>query len=254
MSSSNAATPTKNSLHPERSNPPRFRKRKLLFAVLLGLVAVAAFHRQLLPIAFHWLDVGEPPQKSTAVFVLLGENDIRPFVAAALVNTGYAEEVMFAKFTPQGLTKQERPSHEVYRDIMLKRGVPADRIRLLNAEITNTFTETDALLDYMQDYPDATVTVVTSHYHTRRTRWSLRRQLGDHADRLRFVSAPFDDFEADDWWLHMRGFDYVMIEYIKLLGYWLLFGYGLWWITGSFALLVAALLFAAAHEARNSLE
>ena len=236
-SSARAATPANN------PRPSGFRKRKALLAVLLGLIVLVVFHRQLLPFACRWLDVGEAPQKSTAIFVLMGENDIRPFVAAALVNTGYAEEVLFAKYTPQGLTKQERPSHEVYRHIMLKRGVPADRIRILDAEITNTFTETDALLGYMQERPDATVTVVTSHYHTRRTRWSLRHQLGDHFERLRFVSAPFDDFEADDWWLHMRGFDYVMIEYIKLLGYWLLFGYGLWWLTGGFALMIAAWFF-----------
>lgn len=210
----------------------RWKKRYFVLGLfaLLGLLIV--FHRQVLPFALYGLDIGEPPQRCDAIFVLLGENDIRPFMAAALVKTGYADEVMFAQFRPVGLTRQERPDHLVYQDIMLKRGVPQEKIRIMEHEATNTFSESKALIGYMDEHPNATVTVLTSSYHTRRARWVFRKNLGKHFSRLRFVSAPFDDFDAHDWWLHMRGFDYVMIEYLKFAGYLVLFGNGLWYVAG----------------------
>lgn len=212
--------------------PSRWKKRHFLFASLVACGLLAVFHRQVFPYALYGLDIGEPPERSDAVFVLLGENDIRPYMAAALVKTGYADEVLFAQFEPVGLTRQERPDHLVYQDIMLKRGVPPEKIRIIEHVATNTFNESKALVGYMNDHPDATVTVVTSSYHTRRARWAFRKNLGKHATRLKFVSAPFDDFDADDWWLHMRGFDYVMIEYLKFAGYIVLFGNGVWYISG----------------------
>lgn len=223
----------------EATVPRRWKKRQFLLAIVLLFGLFVLFHRQVLPYALYGLDIGEPPERCDAVFVLLGENDIRPFMAAALVKTGYADEVMFAQFHPVGLTRQDRPDHLVYQDIMLKRGVPAEKIRIFDHPATNTFNESKALIGYMDEHPNATVTVLTSSYHTRRTRWTFRTNLGKHFRRLRFVSAPFDDFDADDWWLHMRGFDYVMIEYLKFAGYIVLFGNGLWYIAGVAAALVA---------------
>ena len=219
--------------------PRRWKKRYIAFAVIVLFAVLALFHRQVLPYALYGLDIGEPPQRCDAVFVLLGENDIRPFMAAALVKTGYADEVLFAQFRPVGLTRQDRPDHLVYRDIMLKRGVPPEKIRIIDHEATNTFNESKALIGYMNEHPNAKVTVLTSSYHTRRARWAFRQNLGEHFSQLRFASAPFDDFDAGDWWLHMRGFDYVMIEYLKFAGYIVLFGNGLWYIAGGGLLLVA---------------
>ncbi len=212
--------------------PPTRRKKR--YVALVGLLVVAAVllftHKQLLPFALHWLDVGEPPQESQAVFVLLGDNDVRPFVGAALYNTGFAKEILLAQYHPKGVSRQDQPPHEVYRRVFLHRGVPDEHIKLLGSPIANTMTESQVLLDYMEEHPDAIVTVVTNHFHMRRTRWSLRRNLGEYEERLRYVSAPFDDFKADDWWLYKSGWDYVVLEYIKLIAYQFVFGEALWYL------------------------
>lgn len=216
------------------------RRYTLLIGSLIALAVFLLLHRNILPWAARWLDVGEPPVASQAVFVLLGDADTRPFVAAALYNTGYAQEVLFAQVSTKGLTQQQLPEHVCYQRVLRHRGVPDKDIRILGSPIVDTMTESKVLLDYLETNPEAIVTVVTNHFHTRRTRWSLRRNVGKHADRLRYVSAPTDDFDAEDWWLHMRGFDYVLFEYIKLFAYWLFYGHGLWYLA---ALFVAALLF-----------
>ena len=35
--------------------------------------------------------------------------------------------------------------------------------------------------------------------------------------------------DASDWWLFPRGFELIMMEYIKLLGYWVLYGNARWY-------------------------
>ena len=154
------------------------------------------------------------------------------YMAAALYNAGYANEILMASFNPTVSSKQEYPGHEIYRRVFLNRGVPQDRIHILGEQITNTMNESAVLGEYLDLHPAATVTVVTSHYHTRRTRWSFRLHFGSGAKRLRYVSAPEDDFSADDWWLYPKGFEMVGMEHIKIVGYWVMYGRGLWWFGG----------------------
>jgi uncharacterized SAM-binding protein YcdF (DUF218 family) len=218
----------------------KLRKRYILLAFLVALVFGAAAHRHILPLALKWLDIGEAPIKSKAVFVLFGDRDTRPFVAAALYKAGYVEEILMAVNKPLTDSKQTPPSHDVYERVFLHRGVPAQHIRKLgNIGTTNTMNESAVLREYLERNPEALVTVVTTHFHTRRTRWSFRRNLGEHAARLRYVSAPADDFGPDDWWLFPRGFELVFMEYIKLLGYWVFYGNARWVLGGVFLAIVA---------------
>ena len=211
---------------------PKLRKRYFALSACAVMAVLLVAHRQILPYAVRWLDIGEAPVKSDAVFVLFGNNDTRPYVAAALYNAGYANEILMASFNPTVSSKQEYPGHEIYRRVFLNRGVPQDRIHILGEQITNTMNESAVLGEYLDLHPAATVTVVTSHYHTRRTRWSFRLHFGSGAKRLRYVSAPEDDFSADDWWLYPKGFEMVGMEYIKIVGYWVMYGRGLWWFGG----------------------
>ena len=175
----------------------QMRKRFVTLILIALMVVCVLVHRQLLPFAVRWLDVGEEPIPAAAVFVLLGNSDTRPFVAAALYKTGFANEILLGVNQPINKNPQSPPSNEVYRRVLLSRGVPSDKIRMMGSGVTNTMNESQVLLEYMEENPDAIVIVVTTHYHTRRTRWSLRKSVGVHADRLRFVSAPNDDFGCE---------------------------------------------------------
>ncbi len=85
----------------------------------------------------------------------------------------------------------------------------------------------------LAEHPNATVTVVTSNYHTRRTRWAIGRVLDRDAERVRFVSVPTDYFDADCWWRVEEGFATYMKEYLKLPFYWVRYGWGGVWIGGA---------------------
>lgn len=209
-------------------------KSLALLATLVALVlcVLIAMDDVLLPNVMRWLDIGTPPVKSDATFVLLGDEDCRPFIAAALYKTGFTKRILLARLKPFEDDPYDLPTHLIARDVLRKRGVAEEDISFLGDGITNTMNESRTLGKFLEENPNATVTVVTSNFHTRRTRWSMRLLFGNDAERLHFVSSPNDDFRFDDWWKNTRGFRLVMMEHMKLLGYWVCYGNALYWLGG----------------------
>ena len=105
------------------------------------------------------------------------------------------------------------------RQVLLKRGVPAEAIVLLPGEVNSTADEARALKRYLEEHAGRRVAVVTNDYHTRRARWIFRNEIGDRAADLAFFGAPTDDFDAHDWWRSETGFRCYSDEYVKLLAY-----------------------------------
>jgi uncharacterized SAM-binding protein YcdF (DUF218 family) len=165
------------------------------------------------------------------VLVLNGDPNARPFAAAALVKAGLAREVLL---TPQQLTLE---SSAVQDDLILSeldltkcvlraRGLPPEAIRVLPREITSTYDEARALAEFLDGRPDATVTVVTNSFHTRRARWVFRHVLGERAARLVFVGVPRDGVDDATWWRTDHGCVVYLTEYSKFLYYWARHGLG----------------------------
>lgn len=222
--------------------------------VLLALAAPLALAYllpgRLLPPVARLLDVSEAPAPADDVLVLGGGNSTRPFVAAALVKAGLAGRVLLCPdvLRPEAVDGIVPPEYEIDRRVLLARGVPADRITLLEGgPCTGTFDEARALARYLDSRPGRTVTVVTTAWHTRRSRMVLRRVLGDRARALRLVGAPDDGFDAANWYRYEEGWVAYGTEYVKLVGYWV--RYGITW----YHLLAAVLLVAAYAVARRAL-
>jgi len=155
-----------------------------------------------------------------------GGNRTRPFVAAALVNAGLADQVLLCRDKPTlvALDGLLPPEHEIDRQVLLMRGVPADRIILLDDEAGSTFDEAHALGRFLETRPDSSVVVVTTNFHTRRARWIIREVLGERSDGISFVAAPTDGFDESNWWHYEEGFQTYAMEYVKLPYYWARYG------------------------------
>jgi len=205
---------------------------------LVGLLAVGALvvglcsaRGLLLPVFAWWLDVGTQPQRADCVMVLLGDEDVRPFVAAALLRVGLARRVMVARCrTPADMLQGGAPpTHEIVRRVLLLRGVSDDQILILRERVDSTYEEAKALNAFLRREPNVRVTVVTSFYHTRRARWVFNRVLGARARQVSLVSAPADKCRPDNWWQVDDGAKVILAEYLKIafyvarygrLGYW----------------------------------
>jgi uncharacterized SAM-binding protein YcdF (DUF218 family) len=171
-----------------------------------------------------FLDVSEPPARCDYVLPLGGSPDTRPFAAAAFYRAGLARKVILTRPDDAGYQlatgEQFLPNEQDLAHRALEaRGVPAGAIVSLPAEMRSTFDEADALFQFLAGDPDATVTVITSSFHTRRTRWIFRKVFGDQAWRLRFTGITGDGYDSSDWWRDERGCVLVINEYLKLAFY-----------------------------------
>lgn len=106
----------------------------------------------------------------------------------------------------------------MYREILLRKGVPAARIRLFGNGIAST---ADEALTFSREYPAAgkRVLVVTSRYHARRARMIFRRFLPQA--EVRVAATPYEPRRAR-WWKDKFLAEEVFLEAAKTVYY--LFG------------------------------
>jgi uncharacterized SAM-binding protein YcdF (DUF218 family) len=194
--------------------------RRIVLAVLLAGVVVAYNQRHsLLTAAGRSLNVSSPLQEPVDyVMVLGGWPSTRPFVTAEIVRAGLAEKVLVPRFEEsdevrKGIVPSE---NEAIRQVLLRSGVAPDAIVLLDSVVDSTQSEARVLAEFLNQHPGAHVAVVTSDYHTRRTRLLFSRACGNRAGNLRYIGAPTDDFDASNWWQFECGVVNYLTEYLKL--------------------------------------
>ena len=193
-----------------------------------------------LPRLGRWLDVGEPFCRVDYVISLPGDENYRPFVAAAMVNTGFAQRALIVqnKPSPAELDGVAPHASEIVRRVYKYCGVPESKLTVLHGASGTTADDIDVLARFLENHPTATAAIVTSDYHTRRSRWTLRRRLGRLANQLNFVSAPNGIFDSNHWWQTEGGFVIVLTEYMKLIAYAIFYGRAVWWLLGTLLFIV----------------
>jgi uncharacterized SAM-binding protein YcdF (DUF218 family) len=210
----------------------RRRRRWLLLVVAGGLLlALYVGRAKVLTAAANWLDVSEPPRKVEYLIVLNGRPETRAFAAAALIKGGWARSVILSTTVPMGGVKQGRVSwHELDLCILRHEGISEKDVIVVPGNAETTFDEAVAVARYLESVPECRCMVLTDGPHTRRTRWVLAEVLGSKMRQCTMVSAPMDEFQADNWWRSETGFLFIVSEYLKL-GFYSVryggYGYGL---------------------------
>ncbi|HVJ67838.1 MAG TPA: ElyC/SanA/YdcF family protein [Caulifigura sp.] len=186
-----------------------------------------------------WLDIGEIPRAVDHVVLLPGDENVRPFVAAALVKAGLARDILVPQNfpTPAVADGVVPMNHEIISQILDRRGV-GDRLRVLSMKSDGTIDDARATREVLDHEPDAHVAVVTSFYHTRRARMSFRAIYGSRADDFLYISAPVTDITADNWWEGDAGTQMIVTEVVKVVIYWVQYGPGKYWFAAAFVSLI----------------
>jgi len=195
----------------------------------LGLVFVL-LHAPLLRWAGNRLDIGgAPPRRADIIYVFAGGENERPQQAAALFKQGRAPRVMTAgglktdKLVALGIHLTEA---QVNAKVLERNGVPADRIIQFERS-ASTWDEANVLRDYMQKHKLRSAILVTSNFHTRRTRLAARAAFrGYHAD-LYYISAPHPITDLANWWKNEEDLITVSTEYLKYVFYFINYSLGL---------------------------
>lgn len=106
-------------------------------------------------------------------------------------------------------------------DELEKAGVPSQNIEVLMTPVTGTFDEAEVIRDYAQQHGLRSILVVTSAYHSRRALWVFSKVFRDTGIRAGLIAVPpgAESPEPATWWLSVRGWRLVPIEYVKMVYY-----------------------------------
>jgi uncharacterized SAM-binding protein YcdF (DUF218 family) len=201
----------------------RLRSRRALLAALVVLAAwpLAAWA------AARWLIVGCDLERADAVVVLSGSSTYRERArrAAEIYALGRAPLVVVTNDGQKSGWSVEAQRNPLFfereSEELTRRGVPAERIRVIEGEVASTYEEAQRVREFAAANGLRSVIVVTAPYQTRRALWVMRRVSGESGLRVAVdAPAPGDESpRAAVWWWHALGWKLVPGEYVKLAYY-----------------------------------
>src|SRR5262245_61139651 len=172
-----------------------------------------------------FLVVSEEPKSSDAIVVLAGGEPSRAFKAVELYKAGLAPFVLLtSEPTPSIFERVKRdgiqlvPTYENYMRILEGYGVPRDRILRIEEPAVDTAAEMQRIADFTRKKEWHRLIVVTSNFHTRRSRLVGRYVLFPEIEFV-VVAAPDDSFKPETWWKSQGQTRTFAIEVEKLLTY-----------------------------------
>jgi uncharacterized SAM-binding protein YcdF (DUF218 family) len=195
----------------------------VLLALALLLTAAYVFRTPILTGAARLLIVNDPPAQADIIFLLNGDFNTRPFRAAELYKQGAAPLVVIARCEDYPAVRAGVIPNDtdVSLAILKKQGVPAAKIVVLPfpGGVTSTFDEARALAQYASEEGLQRVVIVTSEFHSRRSRWIFERELAGLGVSLSMSAVPNGSYSAGNWWQNEDGLIALNNEYIKLFFY-----------------------------------
>lgn len=172
------------------------------------------------------LSVEDPIAPADYLYVLGGEPETRSFLAADLYHAGVAPRLLVPQV--QENTANELgivpTDTEVSVGLLRAKGVPDSAIVVLQSTpggVSSTRDEAVQLREFLEPLENPRIIAVTSWYHTRRTRWNLRRGLNGIDVDLRVAGAEHPVANEHNWWRSEDGLVLVFQEYIKFLHNWI---------------------------------
>ena len=194
-------------------------------AVLIGVVLLFAVGlAPLLRLMGSFLVVEDRLQPVAAIVALGGGPPFREMEAAKLYRAGWAPRVVIVRgarreesktLQDMGIEVGER--WELSREVLIRQGVPASAILVPEEEAEGTLEELQAVYRALGS-KDATVILVTSQYHTRRTRLTWHHVTEGRSRGIARASSQ-DPFDPSRWWRERRFVLSVVREYLGLINF-----------------------------------
>lgn len=198
----------------------KFNKRRLLIVISI-IVLTTSLLLFSIRLAGYWLLNSDNPQKADAIVVLAG-NPTRAFYAADLYLKGHAPEVYISKpirlHHEKLLDELGVPfpyAEEIYRQVLLKKGVPDSHIQVFGKSSISTVEEAEAIKELLKGSKKRLL-VITSPYHTKRTKMIIRDVLEGYD--VIVVATPYEPFPKK-WWTDQDSARNVVLEAFKILFY-----------------------------------
>lgn len=202
--------------------------KKTLFFVNFALFMIPVTYFGYQPLLRYWASIimiDEQPKKSDAIVVLAGGDPGRAWEAADLYHGKLGGYVVLTKDQPTVDEDRLRQygielvdGRGNYMRVLRGLGVPEENIITVEKPVEDTFTELERIRELFEERKWKSLIIVTTNYHTRRTRLTARYVLGPKFD-LAVVASKHGGFNPDAWWRNNADVRTLLIEFQKLVAY-----------------------------------
>ncbi len=197
-----------------------WRRVFVAFLLLAGLWLVSW-------LGARWLIVRAPLERADAIVVLSGSATLSERVqhAARLYTEKRAPKILLTTDNLQGGWSRSEQRNLYFYEIAIRQlnrlGVPTENIEVMTPPVTSTWDEATALRDYAKAHNLRSILIVTSSYHSRRALFTFRHFFADSDTQVGInpVETGIQTPRPATWWLHIRGWQFVLVEYLKLIYY-----------------------------------
>jgi uncharacterized SAM-binding protein YcdF (DUF218 family) len=181
----------------------KLRLRRYGWFILIGALLTMGlmFHE-----AGNWLVVRQQPIKSDVIIVLSG-GEGRLEEGISLFEAGYGKYLMLSNFNEWTRGRS--------RSVM---NVPVSAI-IVEDKAYSTYTNALYTKELMQRYSFKSAIVVTSDFHSRRSKLIFDRVYRNTDITLHYTTAETRHFQPDRWWDNKHSRRTTYREYLKYVGY-----------------------------------
>lgn len=167
----------------------------------------------------------DPPARGDLAVVLGGGEGERLGAAVRIYKQGRAGGLLITDpgvpLLPVYSGEDSLTMGEVKRRLAIRRGVPPDRVWLLEGG-TSTYEEAVGSLRFLRDHGAAEAIIVTSPFHSRRARATFRSVFAGSGIAIHLETLPLAESEEQvaRWWMREEETMAVYTETVKLFYYW----------------------------------
>ena len=190
-----------------------------LFAAIGVCTIVLVFKVFLGAGAFLEIETAEPSD-SDLIVILGGGGSERLALGEELLSRNYSSRVFLTGLSP--LSDPGNSPLNPRNASPLRIGIAKDRIYLDNTS-KNTWQDVNHIRNLLQSKGWRTVLIITDPPHLRRVAWVCERVLSKASIDYTLVPTHPSWWDRDHWWRNHNSRWFVITEYIKLLGYQLLY-------------------------------
>jgi uncharacterized SAM-binding protein YcdF (DUF218 family) len=209
-----------------KSPRPSRARRIATRTLLVSLVALAVTAVWLWPRAGRYLVIDEPLQPADAIVVLAGTRVERWLEGVELYREKLAPKILLSSGRIEPAEEAIRArgirfprETDLVKDAMVQLGVSASDVEAFPESVDNTASEASAARALASTRHWRRIIVVTSKYHTRRSRYAFQRAFHGSGVEIQVRGSRFDAARPDTWWKHRADLRFVISEWQKLVAY-----------------------------------
>ena len=191
------------------------RKKKIIILIIVIAVLMVIIGLNL----GRFLVESDKLEKADAIAVFSGDSGPRTERAVELLKDGYADYLILSG----GKVYDDVTMVELMKNHAIKLGIDESKI-LIDDEASTTNENAAFTAEIIEEHNFKSAIVVTSDYHTRRSKLAMKKALENtliDGEKVEVTVTPSKEEKfTTKWWTSGNSVLMVISEYLKLMGYW----------------------------------